>query len=87
MKHLTEPPPPLGNSVPAQVATVVLKALAKDPKDRYASIQEFASALQAAAEPGPPPTVQSKAQPEPKKTARQWFNEGLITVARFIYLL
>ncbi len=47
MKHLTEPPPPFDKSIPTPIADVVLKALAKDPKDRYEDILTFASALEA----------------------------------------
>ncbi len=48
IKHLSVPPPPLHTRVSAispEVEQVVLKALAKDPKKRFASIQEFATNL------------------------------------------
>ena len=51
VKHTMVAPPPLREKVPtlpAEVEAVVMKALAKDPKDRYASIQAFASALEQA---------------------------------------
>src|SRR6266699_6357748 len=51
VKHTMVAPPPLHEKVPtlpAEVEAVVMKALAKDPKDRYASIQAFASALEQA---------------------------------------
>jgi len=46
--HTLTPPPPLRQQVPTispGVETVVLKALAKDPSQRFASIQEFADAF------------------------------------------
>jgi serine/threonine protein kinase len=54
VKHLTQPPPSLCDSVPnvsQAVEQVIMKALAKDPKGRYASIKEFAEALQQASKP------------------------------------
>jgi serine/threonine protein kinase len=47
-KHVTTPPPPLRErcpDLPVAVEQVVLKALNKDPKDRYYSVAAFASAL------------------------------------------
>lgn len=38
-------PPPLGAGVPPAVAQVVLRALSRDPKDRYPSVRVFAQAL------------------------------------------
>ena len=51
LKHLSEPPPPLSLYRPGihpQLETAVLRALAKDPADRYAGAQEFIAALEAA---------------------------------------
>src|SRR6266487_2138616 len=48
-QHLFTPPPPLHEKVPtipAAIEHVVLKALAKDPKERFASVQAFAAALE-----------------------------------------
>jgi predicted ATPase/serine/threonine protein kinase len=50
-QHLFVPPPPLREKVPAILPTVehvVLKALAKDPKERFANVQAFATALEEA---------------------------------------
>src|ERR1700736_662053 len=47
-QHISVPPPPLREkdpSLPASVEAVVLKALAKDPQERYGSIHLFAQAL------------------------------------------
>src|SRR5207248_7528579 len=49
VQQLTMPPPPLRDRVPTapvEVEQVVLKALAKDPRQRFASVQDFATALQ-----------------------------------------
>jgi outer membrane protein assembly factor BamB len=63
--HLSEPPPVLSSrrpGLPAAADTVLATALAKDPADRYASCEEFATALRQglglpAAESVPPPAV------------------------------
>ena len=51
IKHALTPPPSLCEKVPTippTVEHVVLKALAKDPKERFASVQAFAIALEEA---------------------------------------
>src|SRR6266571_4462681 len=53
VKHLSMPPPPLRERVPmlsAEVEQVVLRALAKDPKARFASVRAFAEALEQASQ-------------------------------------
>jgi peptide/nickel transport system substrate-binding protein len=53
VKHLSMPPPPLRERVPtisSEVEQVVLRALAKEPKERFASVQEFAAALEQASQ-------------------------------------
>jgi|GEM_PF-5525531 len=53
IQHATQPPPPLRNSVPAipaAVEQVIEKALAKDYHQRFSSVQDFANALEGAAE-------------------------------------
>ncbi len=55
-QHLFVPPAPLHEKVPTiplTVEHVVLKALAKDPKDRFASVHAFASALEEACKAEP----------------------------------
>jgi serine/threonine protein kinase len=50
-QHLYDFPPPLREhvpTIPAEVEEVVLKALAKNPRDRFGSVLEFAAALKAA---------------------------------------
>src|SRR5262245_58169941 len=52
MQHFFEPPPPLREKMPTVspgVEQVVMRALAKDPAERFASVQAFATALQTAA--------------------------------------
>jgi serine/threonine protein kinase len=51
MQHLSLPPPPLRERMPdlsPAIEEVVLRALAKEPAQRYASVQDFAAALQQA---------------------------------------
>src|SRR5262249_55900840 len=60
IQHLTMPPPPLRERMPAipvEVEQVVLRALAKDPKERFASAQDFATALERARQLAPAQTV------------------------------
>ncbi len=52
-QHLWQSPPPLQGRAPTlspQVEQVVLKALAKDPKGRYATVAAFAAALEQASQ-------------------------------------
>ena len=55
MQHLSDPPQPLRElmpTIPAPVEQVVSKALAKDPQKRFASITDFAEALELASGSG-----------------------------------
>jgi serine/threonine-protein kinase len=59
VKHQTEPPPPFstaapGVSIPPQVETVVMKALAKERDQRHGTVREFAEELARAARPDRP---------------------------------
>ncbi len=60
VKHLSMPPPPLRERLPTispEVERVVLRALAKDSKERFASVQEFATALEDASQHAYSPTA------------------------------
>jgi len=62
MQHAMTAPPSLLELVPTlsrDVEQVVLKALAKEPKERFASIEQFAQALQAAILSPPAPALQN----------------------------
>jgi serine/threonine protein kinase len=51
VKHMMVPPPPLHDvvpNIPPEVEQVVMTALAKDPKQRFGSVQAFATALERA---------------------------------------
>jgi len=53
VQHLSLPPPPLRERLPTispEVEQVVLRALAKEPKERFASVQDFAEALEQASQ-------------------------------------
>ena len=65
-KHTKEPPPDprqFNRRIPEAVARVILKGLAKDPAQRYATAEDFAAALEQAmasrteSEGGPTPTI------------------------------
>ncbi len=52
-QHTYVPPPPLHEKIPTispAIEEVVLKALAKDPKDRFENVQTFATALEQASQ-------------------------------------
>jgi predicted ATPase len=59
---LHDPPPPLGEKM-KHLDAVLRRALAKDPAERFASAQEMAEALHAAASPPPPPPPTPRASP------------------------
>jgi len=51
-KHLHEVPPPLPGSVPPAISAVVMRALQKDPDDRFPDADTMAAALRGAADEG-----------------------------------
>ena len=54
MHHLMDLPPPLqdrASGISVEIEQVILKALAKDPQERFPSVQEFAQALEQASHP------------------------------------
>ncbi|MFC5826516.1 serine/threonine-protein kinase [Nonomuraea insulae] len=76
LKHLHEPPPPLPDDTPAAVAEVVMRALAKNPVDRWPSASALATAARAlvdvldAGHPLAEEQAESRALP-PDSSARQ----------------
>jgi peptide/nickel transport system substrate-binding protein len=73
VQQLSMPPTPLHEkvaTVPLEVEQVVLRALAKDLKERFASVQDFAEALEQASQHAYSPTSQMPAeQPAPGSAA------------------
>jgi len=68
MQHLTASPPPLHEQVsdlPPAIEEVVLRALAKEPKLRFASVHDFATALKEAVSTLATPVVASAPQVDP----------------------
>jgi serine/threonine protein kinase len=75
-QHMHAPPPPLRGKVPGislEVEQVVLRALEKEPQKRFASVQEFAAALEEAYKKELAlrqiPMIEGK-------TKEQWLKEG-----------
>ena len=65
-QHAVTPPPPLRQRVPSlspEVEQVILTALAKDPHQRFDSVQAFATALEKACLPVQHPPIVSPSQP------------------------
>ena len=55
-QHISTPPPPLHEKIPTistEVERVVLTALEKDPRRRFATVQAFATAFEQASQPTP----------------------------------
>lgn len=84
-QHLYTPPPPLRNALPTlapMLEQVILTALAKEPQQRFATVQDFAKALkQAMTAPAPSfvlsPTIQAQSQSQAQgKTKEQWLMAG-----------
>ncbi len=73
VKHLSMPPPPLRERVPTislEVEQAVLRALAKEPKERFASVQDFATALERASQlASAHPVLLPSEQPTPGSVA------------------
>ena len=72
-QHLVTPPPSLRERAPTlspAIEEVVLRALAKEPKQRFASVQDFATTLQHAAQgtTTPPSTLLSTLAPRAEST-------------------
>jgi outer membrane protein assembly factor BamB len=65
-QHVHEPPPPLREqhvAISPELERVVLRALAKDPRQRFATIEDFAQALEQADQAQEAPTLITPRQP------------------------
>ncbi len=76
MQHINDPPPPLStfqDAIPPALESVVLRALKKEPADRYARAGLFASALREAVglQPITAPTQPTEAPASPKAPIRE----------------
>ena len=67
--HLNDPPPPLGDSIPAELASVVATAMAKDPADRYRKAGDLGRAALAAAGRAPSAADRNEAATRPLPVA------------------
>ncbi|MDQ3984995.1 MAG: protein kinase [Actinomycetota bacterium] len=81
MAHTTTPPPPMRTiraDVPKGLETIVLKALEKQPQDRFGSADEMAAALRAATSGAPTsvigavPRPAERAAPPPASAPAEW---------------
>ena len=89
LKQVSEPPVPprqINPEIPPALNAVVLKALAKDPKDRYADATEFLRALDAAeANPDAGGTaVYAPVDPPPEEKHNRWKWIALAILAALI---
>jgi serine/threonine-protein kinase len=98
MKHLKEQPPPLRSikaGVPRALEGVIMKALAKDPNERYASADEMRVALEGAGgrspgtiaiqRPLPSPGAESRARSSTAGDTR-WIVKVILAVAAVVAL-
>jgi eukaryotic-like serine/threonine-protein kinase len=53
LKHVTEEPPPLPDTVPGRARAIVSRAMAKDPADRFADAGDLAAAAKTASSDNP----------------------------------
>jgi serine/threonine protein kinase len=79
LKHLNEPPPSLRGKVPdlpAEVEGVVLRALEKNPKNRFETCKAFVDALERASGPPVGTTVLTFTGHSDRVTALAWSPDG-----------
>lgn len=85
-KHLHQEPPPLPASVPPAIGAVVMRALEKDPADRFPHARSMAAELRrAAGEPGAPTAVLAPGdrtteavEAPPESPRRRWILPALV---------
>jgi serine/threonine-protein kinase len=79
MMHLKEPPPPLRSlraGIPRPVESAILKALAKEPKNRYASAEDFRRELVRGSSTGGSTTVMRTAAPATTQASAPSHGDG-----------
>jgi peptide/nickel transport system substrate-binding protein len=82
-QHLSMPPLPLRERVPAlppEIEQVVLRALAKDPKERFTSVAAFSAALEQASQRALAPTAQLASE-QPARTPAAATGYNTVAVA------
>jgi serine/threonine-protein kinase len=93
-KHVNEPVPPIPNT-DAAIQQVVLRALAKEPSERFQSASDLARAFVAAVAPSSATVVQSTPAPTrpappstapPARSRRTWLVGGAIGAALLVLL-
>jgi eukaryotic-like serine/threonine-protein kinase len=87
MKHLQQPPPPprsIKAGIPKAVEGTILKALEKDPSDRFSSAAEMRSALQQSLSGSSTTVMRAPERPPPVTTARV---ESTSSLAAFRWLV
>jgi serine/threonine-protein kinase len=84
-QHIYSPPPPpheKNPSIPEPLEAVILRALAKDPAERYPSMAAFADAVHVAMHPGSPSLLEtSRAEPAQAQPTPEAFPPGGATPA------
>src|SRR5260221_2797886 len=83
VQQLSMPPPSLHEkvaTVPLEIEQVVLRALAKEPKARFASVADFAAALEQASQGALPPTAQLASE-QPARSLAAATNHATVAVA------
>jgi ketosteroid isomerase-like protein len=68
--HLNDPPPALGDSIPAELAAVVGRAMAKEPADRYQAAGDLGRAVLAAAPAAPSAAPRAEGAPRAEASTR-----------------
>ncbi|MBL8064063.1 MAG: serine/threonine protein kinase [Anaerolineales bacterium] len=94
LKHISDPLPPpssVKRDIPRSIEEVILKALAKDPDDRFANTDEFLSAwkqalttmetMSAAPKKIPPAAAQTQEKPAPAKQAVSKLGVSTLSIA------